>query len=434
MAKVFTRIVLRSIIVAVLFALVSVFELPLYIDLLAGIILIPASCLLPWTELLLSSAALTFSLVFSGVLLLLVYPKEARYYREHDKYVTSEGRYVPNVTDTINSQNGDLAAIDPTVMWKVREPRVIHFHTDSFGYRNDHDYDHQRIILNGDSFVVGNGLSQELTLSAVLKRKYSIPSYSIAFPSDPIDYEDRAHKFLERFPDESVSFVHFFYEGNDFDIVEKGHGSISSSEAILDPQISQLLSLYQMAKAKFWGGVESLREVGRIGASIFSRLERGLFLREATEVDIMKIGSAIVAFHKPQGAVSIAETLKVRGERFLYPEVWMRTPCLFIIPTKDRVYRKYLGKYREFSSPSDSGTSDSSGLNSRVQAVQQWLDTLSIATKPKVIDLAPFFEKKADELILKNKYLYWRDDTHLNAHGAELLADLAFQLCPQLSR
>lgn len=418
-------VLLRSIILVVLLALVSMFELPLYVDAVAAIILVPASFLLPRADLLISGTALILAMVTSGAFLIFMFPADARYYREHEKYITGEGNYTPLVTDTINSPHGDLAAVDPTVMTKVGEPRVINFHTDSLGYRNDHDYDHEWLVLNGDSFVVGNGLSQELTLSAVLRRKYHLSTYSIAFPSDPIDYESRAAKFLEQFPDDNISFVHFFYEGNDFEVVDHGSGNISLSQPILDPRISHILSAYQVAKAQVWGEFSILRELGRIGTSIFSRVERSMFLRQITEVDLIPVGDTTLAFHRPQGVVATARRLKVKGEGFSHPEVWNHTSCLFIIPTKDRVYRNYLSKYRSF----DTATSPTT------TAVQEWLDTLPITSRPAIFDITPVFEKKAAELSAQKQFLYWKDDTHLNAYGAELLADSVVNLCnPVMSR
>lgn len=167
-----------------------------------------------------SRLALTFFglwLSIFGFYLLLgaVQTQFTRYYREHEKYAIPGGPYKPNVHEVIEQPHGDLVAIDPTLPRDLWEPRKVEFITDSRGYRNRADFSGEKHILFGDSFLVGNGVTQSDILPELLRTQFGIRNYAMAYPSNPADYERRAVSAIEFFGGD-LAFSFFFYEGNDF--------------------------------------------------------------------------------------------------------------------------------------------------------------------------------------------------------------------------
>jgi len=131
------------------------------------------------------------------------------YYRPHEKY-DAGGRYQPNVNITFPSPFGDLVAIGGDEFRSASEPRSIEFVTDAMGFRNRHEYRKGDTVLLGDSFVAGNGLSQEILIGERLSERTGRPHYAVAFPANLMAYA----KMLE---DHGLPAYVFVFEGNDFE-------------------------------------------------------------------------------------------------------------------------------------------------------------------------------------------------------------------------
>src|SRR5262249_60870991 len=123
-------------------------------------------------------------------------------------------RYQANIAETISLPFGDLVVADPAVPASVIEPRRIKFLTDSLGYRNRSDYTGQKVVLVGDSMVVGKGTDQEQIIPELFTTEFPFPPYPLGFLSSPREYEARARTFLPRLAP-SALYAFMFFDGND---------------------------------------------------------------------------------------------------------------------------------------------------------------------------------------------------------------------------
>ena len=108
--------------------------------------------------------------------------------------------------------HGDIYSIDLGLNEKrenIKESRKQKFVTDSYGMRNDKtDIDEADIILVGDSYITGNGTSQEdipsNTLAKVSGKKVAILSFG---GLDSKDYEIFITKYLGKIRKDAKIFI-----------------------------------------------------------------------------------------------------------------------------------------------------------------------------------------------------------------------------------
>ena len=81
----------------------------------------------------------------------------------------------------------------------TKEPRVVKFKTDKYGLRNNLDIMSSDILLVGDSFIVGNGITQEKIPSEILSKLTNKKIANIAFPGGPKNYENYIKKFMSQY-------------------------------------------------------------------------------------------------------------------------------------------------------------------------------------------------------------------------------------------
>ena len=138
--KFFRNIYIRKILGFVLvFLAIFSFALPLWVDFIFAIILQFVIDSLKETIvlaliLLLTSLFLSFLWGDRG--------SSAIWYREHEKWAVGE-KYIPLVKDVIQQPFGDLVATNRSSTFSqinaLKEPRIVRFQTDKFGYRNSKD-------------------------------------------------------------------------------------------------------------------------------------------------------------------------------------------------------------------------------------------------------------------------------------------------------
>ena len=86
---------------------------------------------------------------------------------------------------------------------------------------NDADF-----ILVGDSFIVGNGNTQEHIPSEILSKLLNKKVANIAFPGDPNSYEKNLLEFQNEISMQS-KIILFYFEGNDFEpIIEVNNNQL----------------------------------------------------------------------------------------------------------------------------------------------------------------------------------------------------------------
>ena len=136
-------------------------------------------------------------------------------------YRRGHGIYKPQSHGEMLIPFGDLVAIDGRPRAAIAEPRLVSYHTDSLGFRNDADYAGEQVLLVGDSIVAGSGSTQADILSNQLKRDYGIDAYNLAFPGELHSYVRYIQGFFKTHKSGPKAYI-FLFEGNDFPLPRHG--------------------------------------------------------------------------------------------------------------------------------------------------------------------------------------------------------------------
>jgi hypothetical protein len=92
-------------------------------------------------------------------------------------YEAGERRFAPR--HTLEMQEiGDLGY--KSWVRALQSPRTVVFTTDRWGYRNRRDIESPRVVVIGDSYVAGSGLSDAETVTARLAARLGEPVYNLA--------------------------------------------------------------------------------------------------------------------------------------------------------------------------------------------------------------------------------------------------------------
>ncbi len=385
------------------------YALPLEIFALVFIALAIYFLLTEWQNAIMVSMSLAIGTLIFGVFLQLSGLNQSVYYRPHEmfKVYDSEfkhGRYKKNVHFKMTIPHGDLKAFHEKV---IPEPRRVTFHTDSMGFRNSRDYHGQEHILVGDSFIVGNGTTQEETIVEQLFRKHGIDVYSLAFTGDITSYAKYLRSFKRHQPTQVKVFL-FLFEGNDFPLVSQETPVPSEQDSLYRKPLVKKLNGY----LKLFNKTDIYRFTYSSTRKIFEKRTR-----KKERVEHSNIMGLPVAFFK--------DYIEVTKRDFL-PENPALTESLcslkndithlFFIPTKYRVYYKYINHDKQQKKP--------------VLPNKQWELVKSIGSKCGIslTDLTPALIEKSDKLLWQGTLTYWSDDTHWNQHGISVAAELVKEI------
>lgn len=403
MVKLLGLWIIRLALFVITLAIVWSFSLPLYVDVLLAL-LIGA---IAFRAALSSLGLMSVSLALGAGLLALCVPylmPMSQFYREHEKYAGG-GRYLNDVDDVIQMPHGDLAAIDKSLPTSLFDPRTVHFKTDDLGFRNNEPYHGQKVVVMGDSFALGNGTDWKDTISGVLHEEYGIDTYNFSYPSDPVSYYERANRFLKEISSD-VSFVFFFYEGNDFFSPDMKKGVAGEPMEDTSWWISALND-YDSFRSKWLAPVEQYLPYVRQLFILSRRLERSFFDRASSRVEVHADDHIAMAFLTPQGEMATKANLELQPP---FPEVLAeKTLCAFLIPVKQRVYKDLM--------PED--------FRQRLQEPSSALRVLNenlSGTGVPVIDLSPILAAAATRERSSGRTVYWRDDTHWNGLAVRAVA------------
>ena len=117
------------------------------------------------TSITIIASSLIFSFMWGS------FNQEDIFYRPHEKWLGKDF-YKENVNDLMLMPYGDIYSMIENSKRKelsdTKEPRVVKFKTDKYGLRNNLDIMSSDILLVGDSFIVGNGITQEKIPSEIL--------------------------------------------------------------------------------------------------------------------------------------------------------------------------------------------------------------------------------------------------------------------------
>lgn len=322
------------------------------------------------------------------------------YYRPHEMLGATDlnygfgNVYKSNAKVVMREPFGDLEAMSKV---GIREPRMVVFETDSIGFRNDHDYSGEKLVLIGDSFGVGNGSTQECTISNQLRSKFGIQAYDLSHPGNLADYSRVWQVFKSIFKTDA-KIILFLYEGNDFlpfSIADAEPREVSGWRRLFSKFIHLIHGeIYEFTQNRLLRAKQTMEKKSEPIVSVFkvkgSEAEM-VFLNEYMDVAKNK------NIANP-GEVPISQLLEK-----LKPDI----RCIFFIPDKFRVYQSFLV-----------GAGDV-----LPNASWEYLKDICFRLGLPVVDLTPSLTARAKELLPQNKYVFWLDDTHWNCFGMSVAAD-----------
>jgi hypothetical protein len=395
---------LRLVMLCILSLLWWSLSLPLYVDVILVVLLMLLCINTSIIHIFLVMLSFVFSICVINFFLQFSY-SQANFYREHERYTLGE-YYQPNIDADIRMPHGDLVALDPNFPFSLYEPRRVTFKTDSLGYRNSSEYRDRSHVLVGDSFVVGNGISQEETLPEVLLKKYNFNAYSIAFPGASVDYGSRVKKFLT-FQNPNADFSFFFFEGNDF--TGGGDPLLLNNDKLLPPYLSKILISYDDYRINVMKRMSFLT-YPRLLYGFSRKLERLYIQRTPSSVIIRSVGGITMGLYVPWALTALSPSPAIASN--YDKNILQHTKCVFFIPDKYRVYRDLFdSKWNTDPAPLKPAPSF------------KLLEALYRDYPAKVVDLTPILANAALKHLENRKLVFWKDDTHWNSLGIESVAE-----------
>jgi len=309
--------------------------------------------------------------------------------------------YRPNESvENFHIHGGDLAALSG--IKAIAEPRTVDFHTDSLGFRNREDYRGQPLVLIGDSFVVGNGNSQDAILSEVLMREHQIAAYNAGYP-DGIDGYEKRLKLLQQRHGSDFRAIVVVFEGNDFPC--PGERSRPASVRAAEPPAPSIADATRYVP-KPVRELESYR--------LFFSLTRRAHYAWSNEgagsiVHVEQFGGKDVGFLASE-VRQAKEQLTcdwLRHRRF-FKSIASRVALLVFVPTKYRVYGSLPKAGRETLPASPAAA---------------FMAALAHSLQLPYLDLTPELISASGRLLEVGQYTFWRGDTHWNENGIRVAAD-----------
>ena len=325
------------------------------------------------------------------------------YYRPHEILIYYDAgcdalRYKKNKTITMTMPYGDLVAVDKRYnIPGIVEPREIRFTVDSYGFRNVEDYRGQDYVLVGDSFIAGNGNSQDDTLDEQLRRDYNLDMYNLGIEGDMHSYANNIMEFQKDHGDDFKALL-FVFEGNDF--ISSPNRRINSKKMISDLSarinynVRRLCRKLYICRLLYWRFKILVRGLRNDNENIV------LLKIKDKDIKLLEPDQYIQATHNRKGDVTedLLEILEPIRKRIAY---------IYFIPTRYRVYYDFIEK--------EDHTSLS---NSNWQCLQDVANRLNIPCA----NLTDYLVEESSRLLGDNKLTWWRDDSHWNKCGIAVAA------------
>jgi hypothetical protein len=376
-----------------------------------AILLIPLYLKIGRINFLIVSVSFTL-ITISLVIVAEFIPQEKAFKRPHQKLLTTDekGRFIyrPDASFVKQQDHGNLPGLAKGGRKIDYESRKIVFKVDSFGFRNDESYAAQKFILIGDSFIAGNGNSQEDTLSSQLKNKFGSNTYNMGHPGAVVDYIENIKKFKEKYGAEFKALL-FVFEGNDF---VKRRGLNKTTEV---RKFKQFYRRYLREYKKFFHSTQLYRYTFIAYHSVLNKLG----LKKKNQVEVLDIKGHKMGVHRPSIKV-------VKRKAYEAPAYWEdgfksiqeNLAAIIFIPAKYRVYHDF-----------PNGDDLKQLPNANWGALAEIGNSLGIP----MINLTEQLRMASRKLLPKDEFTFWKDDTHWNANGIEVAARILCQTIKELN-
>ncbi len=269
------------------------------------------------------------------------------------------------------------------------------WHTVSLDYRASPEPVSIRItsdgkyVLVGDSFIAGNGNSQEDLLASQLTDRYGIDSYTLAYPAGIPEYM-KFILYLERTYGTGFKVLLFLFEGNDFDEAFSRRQFVVKRNAVRVLFDSYRAFFKETVLYRYTFSLAAARTKRTFTSRVFT--VGGHRIGEFEEyIRVTERGS----YKLPEEAVSALS--RVRG----------RIDHIFFIPTKYRVYYRFLAEGNAKPLP-----------NAQWEAAKALSERLHVPCT----DLTGPLVAESEELLRKGRFTFWKDDSHWNRNGIAVAA------------
>ena len=317
---------------------------------------------------------------------------DAIYYRFHERFATWDSRlahraYVPNVTYHARELHGDLQLFTHE---DIAEPRDVVFHSDSAGFRNDHDYAGEPFVIIGDSFVVGLGTTQAEILQGRLAA-YGLRAYNLGQTGGVIDYESYWRRFVVQHGRRARPVL-FVFEGNDLPETvgarERAPVWVAFDHGVRDLTAPLTrLATYRVTRSLIW----------RV-------LKRGEL--DGSQIQVVDLAGARFAFLDAETERARARSLEDMAlTDAAFERIAPDLAALFFVPTKYRVYQRWVAPDEQLP-----------------QAGWQHLAQLCGRMRMACFDLTPALVARSEALLAQGRFTWWRDDTHWGGEGIDAAA------------
>lgn len=314
------------------------------------------------------------------------------YYRPHEMLSDGLAHY------KINQQlvdfpipYGDLYNISRRTEPTIKTPRKVSFKTDGWGFRNDHDYSGEKIIVIGDSFVAGTGLDQPDTLANQLAPLIDGGVYAIGYPSGPYGYTKNYTRLKDKLaPDHQVIWM--IFEGNDFECFGKEGRKTKSVPRYLDkPNWVKNSAVYRHA---FGLSRNAFNKLLRFGP------EDAVLIKSVGDQDFgfWRLYETITRREENCGWAAVSPILEAAKAP---------APLVVFIPTKYRVFYPFVARRGDPDLP-----------NIQKQNLQQG----ALDAGFSFLDLTPVLIKAQSEAMQQGGFVFWPDDTHWSPLGVRASA------------
>ena len=317
-------------------------------------------------------------------------------------YGMGHGRYHRHKQVEMFIPFGDMVSLDRKTGPIIAEPRWVSYKTDSYGFRNDTDYQNDKILLVGDSFIAGSGNTQEDLLSAQLKRDYGISAYNLAFPGEVHSYVRYVQGFYKTHQNKARVLL-FLFEGNDFP-PSKPKGSTKPEKTAVLP------SSFRIARKELQQSFKELA-VYRYAYSMYHLVNKQWRPESYPQVTVVKLrGPHDLYLGFLDEYIQVTQRSSYDGgEEFLLKLARIKDHLagIFFIPTKFRVYYDFLDMEPRPPLP-----------DAQWDYLQEQLNRLGV----RCVNLTGPLQEEARRLLPQGKLTFWKDDSHWNRYGMAVAA------------
>ena len=319
---------------------------------------------------------LTFSL---KIIFLLFSPED--YYATLSKTIYEKDYLygVKNIELKENIFGGNLNPNDKS------KAKIVNISTDKYGFRNTIDFKDSDFILIGDSMLHNHRIDDNNLINNILNKSQTLKFYNAALSSTDVGHYLETIRFFKENNYEK-QFIAFFFTGNDFLNYEKVQKNYSD-------KLNNLIYRNYFEIKEFFDFFTKIKFV----IQFFKKNELSDRVDKNKVINNEKVYFYKSYYIKPDQNLNLSK--KFDFYKNYSPDI------IVIIPTKAQVYCKYI---QDYNCP-----------NINYESV---LKINKIFENSLILDSTKYLTDNAEIFLNSNKFIYEKEDTHLNELGLNILS------------